>query len=309
MSNETNESSQETEGAGGFCGVGTWSGTAEVYSGTGQFLGNAADQRHVRTIEDDGRTRIDLSFVGPLKFAGHYYIVDHGAHRLYQGPANIGFAEAYGTDVVDANAYWPLTGLSQKFFLMMLPSGDKQLSLSLMYRGEQLVYSIASENDRLVGSGVGATPSLVNGISYDLADDPTAGRGEILLHRPGTWTGELATSIGETSRIEQTVAPDGDVLAVTERGSAFSPEAAASQLRTNGYQAWTLAGDAVGSYSLSGGRALAGSMYRPARQLRVWRREVVSHDGAVKAVVNAWYRGGERVGVEYGVLTFEGASR
>ena len=39
-------------------------------------------------------------------------------------------------------------------------------------------------------------------------------------------------------------------------------------------------------------------------ELRVWRREVVSHDGTVKAVVHSWYRGGERLGTAHGVLTF-----
>jgi hypothetical protein len=50
-------------------------------------------------------------------------------------------------------------------------------------------------------------------------------------------------------------------------------------------------------------------MHRLDTRLRVWRREVTSHDGSVKAVVNNWYRGGERVGVEHGILRFEPLGR
>ena len=52
-------------------GIGRWLGTAEVYAGSGRFLGNATDRRHVQKQVDTNRIRIDLSFVGPLKFAGH----------------------------------------------------------------------------------------------------------------------------------------------------------------------------------------------------------------------------------------------
>ena len=34
---------------------------------------------------------------------------------------------------------------------------------------------------------------------------------------------------------------------------------------------------------------------------------MVSHDGALEAVLHTWYRGGARVGVQFGVLQFEGA--
>ena len=138
----------------GFCSAeGQWLGTAEVYSGTGEFLGNGVDQRHVRTDLDDGRVRIDLSFTGPFKFAGHYVIDDRGAHRLYQGPLNHGFAEAIGSSAVQAHNFWPAIGMSQRFFLFALPSGDKQLSLALMSRGEQLCYAVVGENDRVKACG------------------------------------------------------------------------------------------------------------------------------------------------------------
>jgi hypothetical protein len=296
-----------------FCGVGQWLGTAEVYSGRGEFLGNATDRRHVRTPEGDDRLRIDLSFIGPLKFAGHYRILDEGKDRIYQGPVNIGFAEAYGRDLVDANAYWPVTGLSQRFFLMLLPGGDKQLSLSLMARGDELIYTIVSENDRVCDDN-GPIPGLLNGTEYDLKGDPTAGRGELLLHRPGRWIGELTTLDGEREPsgdcgYVERVAATHTGLEVSAEGSPFAGGAIRYQLTTNGRQAWTPDGPVVGSYSLSGGRALTGNFHVQAQRRRVWRREVVSHDGSVKAVVNAWYRGGQRVGVEFGVLRFEEASR
>ena len=53
----------------GFCGIGKWAGTAEVFDGQGRFLSNAMDQRFARTVDDDGRVRIDLAFIGPLSGA------------------------------------------------------------------------------------------------------------------------------------------------------------------------------------------------------------------------------------------------
>lgn len=310
-------------------GIGQWLGAAEVYDGAGHFLGNAADRRHVQRQVDDEDTdgtsgssvRIDLSFVGPFKFAGHYTIADRGDHRLYRGPANYGYAEALAPNLIDANAYWPVTGLSQRFFLMVLPNadnpadpdapGNRQMSLALMSRGEQLIYVVVGEYERQEGEASGV-PGLVNGTSFDLHDDPTAGRGTILLHRNGRWTGALATldealAPQESTRYSETVASTTEGLHVAWRGAAFAPGDYALDLRTNGRQAWSAPGDAVGSYSLSGGRALAGQIHLLDRSLRVWRREVVSHDGQRKAVLHTWYRGGARVGVQFGVLDFEAA--
>jgi hypothetical protein len=283
-------------------------GTAEVFDGAGRFVGNGADTRHVQDM-GGGVTRIDVSFVGPFKHAGHYFIQDCGDHRVYQGPANIGYAETLAEGLVDANAYWAALGLSQRFFLMTLD--NVQLSLALMSRGEQLIYAVVGQNDRVEGET--PAPSLVSGNSYDFADDPTAGRGEILLHRAGTWSGELRALDGKRQIISRSVYQErvSDGLRVELEGSAFATETHTLQLKTNGWQAWTSITPqqeslfAVGSYSLSGGRALSGQFYYPDKQLRVWRREVVTHDGARKAVVHVWYRGGERVGVEFGVLWFE----
>jgi len=288
--------------------AGRWLGTAEVYDGNGRFLGNGTDQRHVQQIEGTNRIRIDLAFIGPFKFAGHYEIENHGAYRLYQGPANTGFAESLGDSLVDANGYWPVTGLSHRFFLMILPGGDRQLSLALMSRGEQLLYVVVGENQRVVDGQ--PNPTLLNGTSYDLADDPNGGRGEILLHRAGKWVGELQTlgenmeTIGKNSYSEL-VSPQNDTINVTINGAAFNAEPYAIALKTNKWQAWSEAGAVVGSYSLSGGRALSGQFHHLDQELRQWRREVVSHDGTMKAAVHIWYRGGQRVGVQFGVLNFE----
>ena len=77
-------------------------------------------------------------------------------------------------------------------------------------------------------------------------------------------------------------------------------------LSTNQWQAWaTETSDVVGSYSLSGGRALSGQFYHREAHLRCWRREVVTLDGTRKAVVQHWYRGGKRIGSQFGVMEFE----
>lgn len=290
-------------------GIGRWSGAAEVYDGNGRFVGNATDQRHVQREVGSNRVRIDLSFVGPMKFAGHYVIADHVDYRLYQGPANTGYAETLAENLIDANAYWPITGLTQRFFLMVLPDGNRQMSLALMSRGEKLIYVVVGEYNRVDEAHRGL-PDLVNGIAYDLADDPAAGRGTVLLHRSGQWRGELATLGGDLARQEmaaysETVAIKGpNRLQTTIEGAAFAADAQTMRLTTNGWEAWSEAGSLVGSYSLSGGRALSGQFHYLQQERRVWRREVASHDGTQKAVVHVWYRGGERIGVQFGVLNF-----
>lgn len=289
-------------------GIGKWLGTAEVYDGNGRFLGNATDQRHVQRQAGDNRVRIDLSFIGPLKFAGHYFIEDHTDYRLYQGPANTGYAETLAENLIDANAYWPVTGLTQRFFLMILPDGNRQMSLALMSRGERLIYTVVGEYNR-VDDEYRGIPALVNGTSYDLADDPAAGRGAILLHRPGRWQGELAVLDGALNRLPSAVYTEevreaGGGLTAVVHAPPFAPDPTTMALRTNQREAWSEAGPLVGSYSLSGGRALSGHFHYLNHQLRLWRREVASHDGSCKAVVHTWYRGGVRVGVAFGVLDF-----
>lgn len=312
-----------------FCGLGEWKGVAEVYGGDGRFIGNGVDQRHVRTPLGDNRLRIDLSFVGPFKFSGHYEIIDKGSHRVYAGPANLGVAEAVSENLVDADHYWPGIGLSQRFFLMVLPGGVKQLSFALMSRGERLVYAVIGENDRVSTcetpdappeSGNDETsqvaPLLFDGASVDLAADPGAGRGSILLHRAGRYKGTLtytnaALERAGESAYEESVEPDanGRGLKVRIAGASFAKEPANIVLATDGYNAWSQTGPMAGTYSLFGGRALSGSFQRVGEELRVWRREVVSYDGSIKAVVHNWYRGGMRVGVAYGVLEFQPAEK
>lgn len=310
MSESTNTVKKE-----GFSqGIGRWLGTAEVYDGNGRFLGNATDQRHVQQVVGEDAVRIDLSFVGPFKFAGHYTIADHKTHRLYQGPANYGFAETLSNGLIDANAYWPVTGLSQRFFLMVLPDGQRQLSLALMSRGEQLIYVVVGDYVRVADEeGYLPNPTLLDGTSYDLADDPAGGRGQILMHRHGRWSGTL-TQLDETLEVYHTtpylemVTTDSRGLEVTTEPNAFGLSPHTTIFQTNGWQAWTPAGEVVGSYSLSGGRALSGQFHHLSQNLRVWRREVINHDGTIKAVLHNWYRGGVRVGVQFGVLTFEAAA-
>ena len=296
----------------GFCGIGRWAGTAEVYAGDGRFVGNGTDQRFARTVDDDGQIRIDLAFVGPLKFSGHYFIRPEGKSRSYLGPVNTGFAESVGEHAVDGNGYWPVTGLSQKLFLAMLPDRGTQLHLSLMFRGEQLIYTIVSESEMILGDTPSSVPGLVTGVGYDLQDDPTAGRKEMLLHRPGTWSGELTTYDGdlklvETASVEEEVSQTSDGLQVALRGTLAGDDLDYS-LHTNGWQAWSQMGSTVGSYNLSGGRALSGSLHHLDRGLRVWRREIATNDGTTKAVLHNWYRGGQRIGSQQGTLQFNPAN-
>ena len=288
--------------------IGKWLGTAEVYDGNGRFMGNATDRRHVQRQAGENRVKIELSFIGPMKFAGHYFIEDHTDFRLYQGPANTGFAETLAENLIDANAYWPVTGLTQRFFLMILPDGNRQISLGLMSRGEKLIYAVVGEYQR-VDDEYSGIPALVNGTAYDLHDDPAGGRGSILLHRNGSWRGTLQTLDGDLekageSAYTESVSCNGNRLQMAVSGAAFVEDNGAMALTTNQWEAWSEAGNLVGSYSMSGGRALSGHFHYLQEQLRVWRREVVSHDGSMKAVVHSWFRGAVRVGVQFGVLAF-----
>lgn len=290
-------------------GLGRWAGNAEVFDSAGHFLGNGADYRHVQPLEG-GRVRIDVSFVGPFKHSGHYFIQEKADHRLYEGPANIGYAETLSQALVDANAYWPALGMSQRFFLMV--DNDLQLSLAHMSRGEHLMYVVVGQNNRAPADSPNPQPTLVSGTHYDLGNDPACGRGEILLHRPGTWSGSL-TALNEqrqplgTFEYTETLQPlSANTLRLTLQGGAFDPSPSQAVLHTNHWQAWSDEESALaGSYSLSGGRALSGQFYHRAVYLRCWRREVVTLDGCRKATVQHWYRGGQRIGVQFGLLSFQ----
>lgn len=285
-------------------GVGRWVGSAEVYDGRGRFVGNGMDMRHVQTV-DPQTTRIDVSFIGPFKASGHYFIRDEGDYRLYQGPVNVGYAETLSQGLVSAHAYWPSLGLSQRFFLMVLPDDQTQLSLALMSRGEELLYAVVGENKR-VGDDNPTIPHLVSGTAYDLADDPTAGRGGSYLFRRGLWAGTVTCLDAERQVIGTVAYEEGcdENTCLTISGS-WDGAGYRYALRTNGWQAWTPAsGEAVASFSLYGGRALSGQVYDVARGLRCWRREVVASDGLSKAIVHIWYRGDARVGYQFGLLTF-----
>lgn len=288
-------------------GVGRWVGCAEVYDGRGRFLGNGMDMRHVQTI-DTGTVRIDVSFIGPFKASGHYLIRDEGSYRLYQGPINTGYAETLSQGLVSAHAYWPSLGLSQRFFLMILPDDQTQVSLALMSRGEELLYAVVGENKRIEDDGP-IIPHLVSGTSYDLADDPTGGRGSSFLFRSGLWSG-MVTSLDASRHILGTTNYEErvDDACVTISGS-WDDMRYSYQLQSNGWQAWTpTSGEAVASFSLYGGRALSGQFYDVARGLRCWRREVVTSDSLAKAIVHIWYRGDERLGYQFGLLTFTDSS-
>jgi hypothetical protein len=285
-------------------GFGRWLGSGEVYDGAGRFVGNGMDVRHVQKL-DDAHTRIDVTFIGAFKASGHYIIEARDGVRLYRGPINVGYAEAISASLVDANAYWADLGLTQRFFLYVLPDGKTQLSLAQLSRGDQLIYTVVGEN-RLVDDTPDAQPTITHGTAYDLHDDPTAGRGVSLWARAGTWEGELHTLAGAGVSCvphREAMAQAGEGLRWSFASPTLGTEATLT-LKHNGWQAWTPRGLMVGSLNLCGGRAASGYFYHDGVNLRVWRREVLAHDGTQKAVVQLWYRGGERVAVEYGVLYF-----
>lgn len=293
-------------------GIGRWAGNAEVFDSQGCFLGNGSDYRNVQSLPE-GRVRIDVSFVGPFKHSGHYSIQQQEDHRLYEGPANIGYAETLSENLVDANAYWSALGLSQRFFLMIV-DGNLQLSLAQMSRGEHMLYVVVGQNDRVPEDTPVPQPTVVSGTHYDLHNDPTSGRGEILLHRAGTWRGEFTAldenrkSLGKFEYMETFKPSNLQTFELQLKGGAFDSSTRHFTLSTNGWQAWTPENPhVVGSCSLSGGRALSGQFYHREAHLRCWRREVVTLDGTRKAVVQHWYRGGQRVGSQFGVMEFERA--
>ncbi len=291
-------------------GIGRWIGSAEVYSGEGQFLGNAHDYRNVHRPSDKTLLQIDTSFIGPFKYSGSFTIAEQGDYRLYQGPDNYGYAETLSENLIDANSYWPITGLNERFFLMILPGCKRQIGLSLLTRGEHLIYVVIGDYQKVNENWHGIHPYLLNGTSFDLADDQSAGRGTNLMHRPGCWQGhlrmldaDLAEVTGTTMYSENIVSTESQIRS-TIIGNAFDSDPRQLNFTSKNNLAWSSIGQVVGSYSLSGGRAMSGTFYHLAKNIRVWRREVISHDGSYKAVVHVWYRGSQRAGMQFGVLQF-----
>ena len=343
-------------------GLGEWIGSAEVYDGNGRFAGMGRDTRTVQATDPAGLITVEVTFEGPFSLSGMYTIADHGSHRTYEGPLNLGRADVLGDGLVAAHNYWPSLGLSQRFFLMVLPGGTHQLSLALLSRGDQLRWTVVGEYQRQALTS--ASPPLLPEPLDPAAvrHDPAAGRGQLLLLRPGRWSGRLhrlgtdlapcgiteytetvaLTDRDPTTRPHETMAanemleatdeptadealaaPPADEileaadepttdeqLAVKLSGHRFAPGASFT-LVSDGWTAWTPAGDAagsvVGSAALSGGRGLSGHFHHDTAGRRVWRREVASLDGSTKAVLHIWYRGEERLGALYGTLAFDPA--
>ncbi len=306
-------------------GEGRWLGGAEVYDGSGRFAGTGQDARAVRRDLGGATVEVEVSFKGPFCLSGAYVIADHGDYRLYQGPLNYGYAEALGGGLVDTNNYWPDLGFSQRLLLMVLPGGGTQLSLALLSRGEQSVYTVVGEYSRQSGGEPSASDLASHPDGGDRsrgdragrysAGDPGPGRPCALLERPGAWSGQLnvvdadGNVTGATDYSERVVDADGGrKLATALSGTGFAGDAAVV-FTTDGRQRWTGGGAVVGSESVWGGRALAGNLLFDGSRLRLWRREVVRRDGACKGVLHVWYRGGARIGAAFGVLDFAPAGR
>ena len=300
-------------------GLGEWIGSAEVYDGTGRFAGMGRDTRTVRADDGAGRVTVDVTFEGPFSLAGTYTIADHGTHRTYEGPLNLGRAEVMGDGLVAAHNYWPSLGLSQRFFLMVLPGGTHQLSLALLSRGDQLRWTVVGEYQRKARASQSPPPEVEPIDPAAVSDDPSAGRGRLLLLRPGRWSGRLhrldsGLEPSGTVDFSETLTPTsadpapagGQAIQVHLSGLDFAPDAS-FVLESDGWTAWTPTGDFAGSAALSGGRGLSGHFHNDAAGRRVWRREVASLDGSTKAALHIWYRGEERLGALYGALAFDPA--
>ena len=300
-------------------GLGEWVGAAEVYGADGRFAGMGRDTRTVRADDHAGRVTVEVSFEGPFSLSGSYTIADHGSHRTYEGPLNIGSAEVLGDGLVAAHNYWPSVGLSQRFFLLVVPDGTRQLSLALLSRGDRLRWTVVGEYLRRGDASEPPPPQAEPINAAAVRDDPAAGRDQLLLLRPGRWSGRLdclGPDLRPSDSIDctETVAPDDrqpsgpghDVLAVEQSGLGFAPDTSFT-LASDGWTVWTPAGEVVGSAALNGGRGLSGQFLHSGAGRRVWRREVASLDGSTKAVLHIWYRGEQRLGAVYGTMAFDPA--
>jgi len=296
-------------GASFSAGAGEWIGAAEVYDAQGRFAGPGHETRTVLADDEAGRVTVDVDFDGPFSLCGVYTIADLGSHRIYEGPLNIGYAEVLGDGLVAAHNYWPDLGLSQRFFLMVLPDGAHQLSLALLSRGDRLVWTVVGEYQRRIDASSPAPGRAAPMDPQVLRDDPTAGRDELLLLRAGRWSGQLhrldadRTPTGSADYTE-TVIARSDSWEVGLSGADYSPGLSFTLL-CDGWTAWTPAGDLKGSGSFSGGRGLSGQFHLRDQGLRVWRREVALLNGTAKAVLHTWYRGEQCVGATYGTLSFD----
>ena len=288
-----------------------------MYGADGRFAGMGRDTRSVRADDHAGRVTVEVSFEGPFSLSGSYTIADHGSHRSYEGPLNIGSAEVLGDGLVAAHNYWPSVGLSQRFFLMVLPGSNHQLSLALLSRGDQLRWTVVGEYRRQAGTAPPPPPPVEPIDPSEARGDPSAGRGQLLVLRPGRWSGRLQRlgpdlqPAGSADCVE-TVAPadrepaerSGRSMAVEMSGLGFAPDASFT-LASDGWTAWTLDGEVAGSAALSGGRGLSGQFHHDGAGCRVWRREVASLDGSIKAALHIWYRGEKRLGAVYGTMAFD----
>src|SRR5690606_21706472 len=119
-----------------------------------------------------------------------------------------------------------------------------QLSLAQMSRGEHMMYIVVGQNDRVPEDTPVPQSTVVSGTHYDLHDDPTSGRGEILLHRDGHWHGELTAldenkkPIGKFSYAETCKPSNSQTFQFTVEGGAFDKTTRRFSLSTNGWQAW-----------------------------------------------------------------------
>jgi hypothetical protein len=261
-------------------GAGRWVGRSEVYDHAGAFAGYGYDRRTVTPL-DDGLVRVDVSFDGPFSFAGTYTIADDGARRRYLGPLNHGMAEPLGRGTVDATSHWPGLGLDQRLLLAVLDGGAAQVSLALLARGERHVWAVVGENTRVADGD---------------ADPPFAERADeaagSLLLRSGAWRGRLQCLDGELQ-------PTGTVL--------VEEDAEDLGLAIEARSASTRAGaPMIGSLSLFGARALAGTLSQSGGGLRTHHREVATTDGAAKTVCRITFDGGRRVEVRHGTMQWHG---
>ena len=292
-------------------GVGEWIGAAEVYDAEGRFAGIGRDTRSVKADDAAGTVTVEVSFEGPFSLSGEYTIVDHGSYRTYEGPLNLGCAEALGDGLVAAHNYWPDLGLSQRFFLMVTLDGTRQSSLALLSRGERLRWTVVGEYQRQVDPAAPTPPVVPAMDPAALRSDPTAGRGELLLLRTGRWTGQLQRLDADCrpttpADYQETVDSRDGSWEVGISGGDYPPGFTYT-LASDGWTAWTRHGDLAGSGTLSGGRGFSGQFHQRSSGLRLWRREVASRDGTTKAVLHVWYRGEQRLGAAYGTLTFDPA--
>ena len=289
-------------------GAGEWIGAAEVYDAAGRFAGAGRDTRTVTADDRAGRVTVEVSFDGPFSLSGAYTIADHGTHRIYEGPLNIGYAEALDDGLVAAHNYWPDLALSQRFFLMVLPGGARQMSLALLSRGDRLCWTVVGEYQRQLDPSAPRPPPVPDMDPRALQEDPTAGRGELLLLREGRWSGRLHrldahSELSGSADYTETLACGNGIREVVTSALDDTPGLSFA-LASDGWTVWTQAGNLMGSGLLCGGRGLSGHFHLLGEGLRVWRREAASRDGTTKAVLDVWYRGEQRVGTAYGVLAF-----